>query len=155
MKIFVISVYKSLFEDVKKQPSKNVEKKCNKKEMMPIMLSRRIQLHFHFMYFIPIEFSNARKNPWTMFSYYWVVAVIIHLISKWNFESWYATKYRYFNKTYMITFLHLKMGKSLHESETSNDNDIVYGVLVEIWLELIIQNRAREKKENLCERNPK
>ena len=55
----------------------------------------------------------------------------------------------------MITFLHLKMGKSLHESETSNDNDIVYGVLVEIWLELIIQNRAREKKENLCERNPK
>lgn len=55
----------------------------------------------------------------------------------------------------MITFLHLKMGKSLHESETSKDNDIVYGVLVEIWLELIIQNRAREKKENLCERNPK
>jgi len=71
---------------------------------------------------------------------------VLYLISKWNFESWYATKYRYFNKTYMITFLHLKMGKSLHESETSNDNDIVYGVLVEIWLELIIQNRAREKK---------
>ena len=48
----------------------------------------------------------------------------------------------------MIPFLHLKMGKSLHESETSNDNDIdVYGVLVEIWLELIIQNRTREKKE--------
>lgn len=147
MKIFVISVYKSLFEDVKKQPSKNVVKKCNKKEMMSIMLSRRIQLHFHFMYFIPIEFSNAKKSL--------ELCLTIYLISKWNFESWYATKYRYFNKTYMITFLHLKMGKSLHESETSNDNDIVYGVLVEIWLELIIQNRAREKKENLCERNPK
>ena len=38
------------------------------------------------------------------------------------------------------------MDKSLHESETSNDNDIVYGVLVEIWLELIIQNKAREKQ---------
>ena len=62
MKIFVISVYKSLFEDVKKQPSKNVVKRCNKKEMMLIMLSRRIQLHFHFMYFIPIEFSNAKKS---------------------------------------------------------------------------------------------
>jgi len=54
----------------------------------------------------------------------------------------------------MITLLHLKMGNSLHESETSNDSDIVCGVLVEIWLEPIIQNRAREKKENLCERNP-
>jgi hypothetical protein len=49
----------------------------------------------------------------------------------------------------MITFLHLKMGKSLHESETSNDNDIVYGVLVEIGFEPIIQNRAREKKREL------
>ena len=118
-------------------------KKCNEKEMLSIMLSRRIQLHFHFMYFIPIEFSNAKNTLNYVF-----------VLSKWNFESWYATKYRYFNKTYMITFLHLKMGKSLHESETSNDNDIVYGVLVEILLELIIQNRAREKKENLCERNP-
>ena len=80
---------------------------------------------------------------------------VLYLISKWNLESWYATKYRYFNKTWMIPFLHLKMGKPLHESETSNDNDIdVYGVLVEIWLELIIQNRTREKK-NLFERNPK
>ena len=70
----------------------------------------------------------------------------VFVLSKWNFESWYATKYSYFNKTYMITFLHLKMGKSLHESETSKDNDIVYGVLVEIWLELIIQNKAREKQ---------
>ena len=91
---------------------------------------------------------ECKKIPWTMFSYY--------LISKWNLESWYATKYRYFNKTWMIPFLHLKMGKSLHESETSNDNDIdVYGVLVEIWLELIIQNRTREKKDDLFERNPK
>lgn len=52
----------------------------------------------------------------------------------------------------MITFLHLKMGKSLHESETSNDNDIVYGVLVEILLELIIQNRAKEKKRTFVKR---
>ena len=148
MKFFVMSIYKSVFEDVKKEPSKMWWKKCNKKEMMSIMLSRRIQLHFYFMYFIQIEFSNAKKILWTMFSYY--------LISKWNLESWYATKYRYFNKTWMIPFLHLKMGKSLHESETSNDNDIdVYGVLVEIWLELIIQNRTREKKDDLFERNPK
>jgi len=70
VKTFVISVYKSVFEDVKMQPSKNVVKRCNKKEMMSIMLSRRIQLHFHFMYFIPIEFSNAKKIPYTMFSYY-------------------------------------------------------------------------------------
>ena len=114
-------------------------KKCNEKEIMSIMLSRRIQLHFHFMYFIPTKFSNTKK--------YLELCSTIYILSKWNFESWYATKYRYFNKTWMIPFLHLKMGKSLHESETSNDNDIVYGVLVEILLELIIQNRTREKKE--------
>ena len=47
----------------KKGAFKNVVKKCNEKEIMSIMLSRRIQLHFHFMYFIPIEFSNAKKIP--------------------------------------------------------------------------------------------
>ena len=126
-----------------KKCGENVQQKRN--DVNHVIKTHTVAFSFHVFYTNWI--FKCKKIPWTMFSYY--------LISKWNFESWYATKYRYFKKTYMITFLHLKMGKSLHESETSNDNDIVYGVLVEIWLELIIQNRAREKKENLCERNPK
>ena len=79
---------------------------------------------------------QMQKIPWTMFSYY--QNEISNLDMQLNIDI--------LTRLIWSTFLHLKMGKSLHESETSNDNDIVYGVLVEIWLELIIQNRAREKQ---------
>ena len=100
---------------------------------------------FSFYVFYTNQIFKCKKIPWTMFSYY--QNEISNLDMQLNIDT--------LTRLIWSTFLHLKMGKSLHESETSNDNDIVYGVLIEIWLELIIQNRAREKKENLCERNPK
>ena len=124
-------------------------KKCGEKvqqkrnDVNHVIKTHTVAFSFHVFYTNWI--FKCKKIPWTMFSYY--QNEISNLDMQLNIDI--------LTRLIWSTFLHLKMGKSLHESETSNDNDIVYGVLVEIWLEPIIQNRAREKKKNFCERNAK
>lgn len=144
MNLFVILVYKSVLNHVKKEPSKMWWKSATRKKWCQSCYQDAYSCIFILCILYQLSFQ-MQKIPWTMFSYY--QNEISNLDMQLNIDI--------LTRLIWSTFLHLKMGKSLHESETSNDNDIVYGVLVEILLELIIQNRAREKKENLCERNPK